>query len=66
MDDAWTRKMLSCETLHTVPGPAFATSLTASTKHEEPQTSYLVDEATNPMTVAGHSVIIQPTLHNST
>ena len=66
MGDACTRKMLTCKTLHPIPRPTFATALTATTEHVKPQTSYLVNETTNPVAVAWDGVIVQPALDNTT
>ena len=65
MDDAWTGEMTPHEALHPCPRPAIATSLTAATNHFEPQTSYLVDETGDAVTVARDGMIVQPSTHNA-
>ena len=53
------------QTVHPLPRPARATSLAAATNDMQPQTSYLVHETTDPVTVARNGMIIQPALHNT-
>ncbi len=65
MDDAGTRKMKPCETLHSLPGPTTATVLTAAAKCGQPMASDLVYETAEAVTVARHGVIIQPALYNT-
>ena len=57
--------MATHQTMHPLPRPAFATTLTATTNDMQPSTSYLVYKTTNPATVARHSMIVQPALHNA-
>ena len=65
MNDAGTREMMPRETLHSLPSPTTATTLTATTYQRQPVTSYLVDETADAVTVARHGVIVQPALHNT-
>jgi len=65
MDDARTGKMTPGKTLHPIPRPTTATSLTAAAEHVEPKTSDLVYKTANAVTVARDGVIIQPALHNT-
>ena len=63
MNDAGTRKLR--QTLHSLPGPPTATTLTAAAKHEKPVASDLVIETADAVAVAGDGVIIQPAPHNA-
>ena len=64
MGDPRTGKMTPRKALHPLPCPAVASSLTTASKHVEPQSSYLVDEAVDAVAVAGDGMIIQPALDN--
>lgn len=57
--------MTSRHTAHPLPRPTRATALAAATQGRQPQTSHLVHETADPVTVARHSMIIQPALHNT-
>ncbi len=64
MNDVGTRKMNPRETLHSLPGPPTATTLTATPKYSKPVSSYLVDKTADAVTVARDGVIIQPAPHH--
>ncbi len=53
------------KTLHPGPRPTTATTLTTVADDFQPQTSHLVHEATDAVTVARDGMIIQPALHNA-
>ena len=57
--------MASTKTSHPSPRPATATSLTTAAEYFQPETSHLVHEAADAVTVAGDGMIIQPALHNA-
>ena len=63
MDDAGTGKMKPRKTLHSLPDPTTATTLTAAAKHGKPVSSYLVKETADAVAVARDGVIVQPALH---
>jgi len=57
--------MFPHQSVHTLPCPA-TTSLATAANDVKPQTSYLVDETTDAITVARDGMIVQPSLDNST
>ena len=65
VDNARTGEMTSRKTLHPSPRPATTTKLTAAADYPQPETSYLVHEAADAVTVARDGMIIQPTLDNA-
>ena len=65
MDDVRTGEMMPRKALHPNPCPTPATSLAASANHPEPQTSDLVYESTDAVTVAWDGMIIEPSPHNA-
>ncbi len=64
MDDAGTGKMLPYKSVHSCPRPSRSTTLTTATKYMEPDSSYLVDETFNPVSIAGYGMEIEPAAHN--
>ena len=65
VDNPWTGEMTSRKTLHPSPRPATATALTTAADTMQPETSYLVHEAADAVTVAWDGMIIQPSLDNT-
>ncbi len=65
MNDAGTREMKPRNTLHSLPRPPMATTLTATAKYGQPVASYLVNETADAVTVARDGVIIQPALYDT-
>ena len=57
--------MASAKTSHPSPRPATATSLNTAAEYFQPETSHLVHEAADAVTVAGDGMIIQPALDNA-
>lgn len=65
MDDARTREVAPCETVHTLPSPAVAPPLTAAAKLPEPVMGHFVYESAEALTIAGHGMVIQPAAHDA-
>ncbi len=65
MSDARAREITLRQTVHALPRPFRATSLATTTNDAQPQSSDLTDETIEPLTVAGHGVVIQPALHDT-
>ncbi len=65
VDNPRTGEMTPGKALHPGPRPTTATTLTTVADDFQPQTSHLVHEATDAVTVARDGMIIQPALHNA-
>ena len=64
VQDAGVGQVLANQALHAFPSPSLSAPLAAPAQRGEPQFADLIHELAQPIAVARHRVVVQPTPHN--